>query len=85
MGAMAFQIISLTIVYSTVYLGIDQRKSKLRVTGFCVLFRNGHARAKHGKSFRDFKWLCQLDEVKVSQTRQICSRDEFITIMVVKA
>ena len=50
-----------------------------------LLFRNGHALAKHVKSFRDFKWLCQLDEVKVSQTRQICSRDEFITIMVVRA
>ena len=36
MRAMAFQINSLTIVYSTVYLGADQRKtSKLRVTGLC--------------------------------------------------
>ena len=26
MGKMAFQIISLTIVYSTVYMGTDQRK-----------------------------------------------------------
>ena len=34
MGAMASQITSPTIVYSTVYLGADQRKkSKLRVTG----------------------------------------------------
>ena len=33
MGAMAPQITSLTIVYSTVYSGADQRK--LRVTGLC--------------------------------------------------
>ena len=37
MGAMAFQITNLTIVYSTVYSGADQRKtSKLRVTGLCA-------------------------------------------------
>ena len=37
MGVMASQITSLTIVYSTIYLGTDQRKtSKLRVTGLCV-------------------------------------------------
>ena len=37
MGAMAYQITSLTIVYSTVYSGADQRKtSKLRVTGLCA-------------------------------------------------
>ena len=36
MSAMAFQITSLTIVYSTVYSGADQRKkSKLRVNGIC--------------------------------------------------
>ena len=36
MGAMASQITSLTIVYSTVCSGADQRKtSKLRVTGLC--------------------------------------------------
>ena len=38
-GAMASQITSLTIVYSTVYSGADQRRSsktsKLRVTGLC--------------------------------------------------
>ena len=34
MGAMASQITSLTIVYSTVYSGADQRK--LRVTGLCA-------------------------------------------------
>ena len=33
MGAMASQITSLTIVYSTVY---SRRRSKLRVTGLCV-------------------------------------------------
>ena len=33
MGAMASQIISLTIVYSTVYSGTDRKTSKLRVTG----------------------------------------------------
>ena len=36
MGAMASQIISLTIVYSTIYSGADQITSKLRVTGLCV-------------------------------------------------
>ena len=37
MGAMASQITILTIVYSTVYSGADQRKhQKLRVTGLCV-------------------------------------------------
>ena len=36
MGAKAFQITSLTIVFSTVYLDTDQRTSKLRVTGLCV-------------------------------------------------
>ena len=37
MGEMVSQIISLTIVYLTVYSGADQRKkSKLRVTGLCV-------------------------------------------------
>ena len=37
MGAIASQITSLTIVYSTVYSDADQRKkSKLRVTGLCA-------------------------------------------------
>ena len=37
MGAMASQITSLTIVYSTVYSGVDQRRpSKLCVTGLCA-------------------------------------------------
>ena len=37
MGAMSSQITSLTIVYSTVHLGTDQKKkSKLRVTGLCA-------------------------------------------------
>ena len=36
MSAMASQITSLTIVYSTVYLGADKKESKLRVTGVCV-------------------------------------------------
>ena len=37
MGAMASQITSLTIVYSTVYSGADKKKtSKLRVTGLCA-------------------------------------------------
>ena len=37
MGAMASQITSLTIVYSTVYSGSDKEKtSKLRVTGLCA-------------------------------------------------
>ena len=33
MGAMASQITSLTIVYSSVYSGADKKTSKLRVTG----------------------------------------------------
>ena len=38
MGVMASQITSLTIVYSTIYSGVDERKqtSKLRVTDLCV-------------------------------------------------
>ena len=38
MGAMASQIVSLTIVYSTVYSGADRRKHqfKLRVTSLCA-------------------------------------------------
>ena len=37
MCTIASQITSLTIVYSTVYSGTDQRKTpKLRVTGLCV-------------------------------------------------
>ena len=37
MGAMASQITSLMIVYSTVYSGADQRKkTKLRITGLCA-------------------------------------------------
>ena len=37
MGAMASQITSLTIVYSTVYSGVDKKKtSKLRVTCLCA-------------------------------------------------
>ena len=36
MGAMASQITSLTIVYSTVYSGADEKTSKLRVTGLCA-------------------------------------------------
>ena len=37
MGAMAAQITSITIVYSTVYPGADKKKtSKLRVTRLCA-------------------------------------------------
>ena len=36
MGVMASQITSLTIVYSTVYSGADQRKHQSSVTGLCV-------------------------------------------------
>ena len=41
MSAMASQITSLTIVYSTVYSGADQRNtSKFRVTGLCEVNSN---------------------------------------------
>ena len=36
MGAIASQITSLTIVYSTVYSDADKKTSKLRVTGLCA-------------------------------------------------
>ena len=36
MGAMASQITSLTIVYSTVYSGRSKKTPKLRVTGLCA-------------------------------------------------
>ena len=42
MGAMASQINSLTIVYSTVYSGADQRKTKFRVTGHLCGEFTGH-------------------------------------------
>ena len=35
MGAMAFQITSLTIVYLSIYSGADHRKHQSRVTGLC--------------------------------------------------
>ena len=35
MGAMAYQITSLAIVYSTIYPDTDQRRHKRRVTGLC--------------------------------------------------
>ena len=35
MSTMASQITGLTIVYSTVYSGADEKTSKLRVTGLC--------------------------------------------------
>ena len=53
MDSMASQITSITIVYSAVYSGADQRKhqstSKLRVTGLCPRWiprRNGQQRGK---------------------------------------
>ena len=36
MGAIASQITSLTIVYSTVYSDADKKKSQLRVSGLCL-------------------------------------------------
>ena len=30
----------------------------------CLLFRNAHSIAMHSKSFKDFVWLCSLDEKK---------------------
>ena len=36
MGAMTSQITRFTIVYSTVFSGADQRKSKLRITDLCA-------------------------------------------------
>ena len=35
MGAMAFQITSLAMVYSKIYSGADKKNIKLRVTGLC--------------------------------------------------
>ena len=37
----------------------NETKEKLN-----LLFRNVHALIKSNKSFRDFKWLCQLDDAK---------------------
>ena len=36
MDALASQITSLTIAYSSIYSGTDKKKSKLRVTGLCA-------------------------------------------------
>ena len=41
MGAIASQITSLTLVYSTVYSDADQRKHQLRVTGLYVRNSSG--------------------------------------------
>ena len=52
MGAMASQIISLTIVYSTVYSGTDRKISKLRVTGIGAgnSLMTGELRAQWGSN-----------------------------------
>ena len=53
MGAMAFQIISLTIAYSTstVYLGTDQRKHQHSLTIVCVWGGGG------GGEFTGDRWI----------------------------
>ena len=46
--------------YSDTLLCLNQQHtSKLR-----ILFRNAHALAKYRKPFRDYSWLCELDEAK---------------------
>ena len=48
MGAIASQITSLTIVYSTVYSDADKKKtSKLRVTGLCAGNSPGTVNSPH--------------------------------------
>ena len=47
MGAIASQITSLTIVYSTVYSDADKKTSKLRVTGLCVGNSPGEVTSPH--------------------------------------
>ena len=54
MGAMASQITSLTIVYSSVYSGADKKKtSKLPVTGLCVrgIHRSSAQMASNAENF----------------------------------
>ena len=52
MGAIASQITSLTIVYSTVYSRADQRKkSKLRVTGLLPQMTSNRGRARGPAGF----------------------------------
>ena len=47
MGAIASQIVSLTIVYLTVYSDADKKTSKLRVTGLCVGNSPGPVNSPH--------------------------------------
>ena len=48
MSTIASQITSLTVVYSSVYSDVDQRKtSKLRVTGLCVANSPGPVNSPH--------------------------------------
>ena len=39
--------------------------NKAHMNKLRLLFRNTHALAKNRKSFLDYTWLCDLDEVKV--------------------
>ena len=47
MGTIASQIISLTIVYSTVYSDADKKTSKRRVTGLCAGNSSGTGELPH--------------------------------------
>ena len=47
MTTMASQITSLTVVYSIVYSGADQKTSKLRITGLCAGNSPGPVNSRH--------------------------------------
>ena len=97
MGAMASQITSLTIVYSSVYSGADQRKkkSKLRVTGLCAGNSpvTGEFPAQMASNVEKFSiwWrhhdnLCQkLDDVSASsmRKRRLISNTNIATALVI--
>ena len=62
MGAIASQITSLTIVYSTVYSGADQRKHQSSVS--MAFVRGIHRRRVNSPHKGPLTWkMCQFDDV----------------------
>ena len=84
MGAVASQITSLTIVYSTVYSDADQRKqtSKLRVIGLCA--GNAPGTAQMASNAENVSiWWRHHDTDKVVMTICVTFGEDCITIYVI--
>ena len=81
MDGIAFQITSLTIVYSIVYSDADKKKtSKLRVTGLCVGIHREPVNSPH-------KWpvtrkMLPFDDVIILKTFSTSCRAIFISSLV---